>query len=38
MTSVNVGTLGTRPAQRDALIAHLTQRSDLLAKLGCLAY
>ncbi|MBN9179650.1 MAG: antibiotic biosynthesis monooxygenase [Microbacterium sp.] len=38
MTFINVGTLGVVPGQRDALIAHLTQRSDVLTDLGCLAY
>ncbi len=38
MVFVNTGTLGTVPGQRDALVALLTARNDLLARLGCLAY
>jgi quinol monooxygenase YgiN len=38
MTFVNAGTLGAAPGKRDALIAHLTGRSDLLREIGCLAY
>lgn len=38
MTFINAGTLGTVPGKRDALIAHLTERNDLLSELGCLAY
>lgn len=38
MTFIAVGTLGVVPGRRDALIAHLTTRSDLLTELGCLAY
>lgn len=38
MPFITVGTLGTTPGAVDALIAHLTRRSDLLAELGCLAY
>jgi quinol monooxygenase YgiN len=34
----NVATLGTAPGRRDELVAHLTQRSEILADLGCLAY
>ena len=38
MTYANVGTLGTLPGKRDALVAHLTARSDLLSSLGCRLY
>lgn len=38
MVFANIGTLGAAPGQRDALVAHLTRRSDVLAGLGCLAY
>jgi len=38
MTFANVGTLGARPGKRDDLVAHLTQRSPLLADAGCLLY
>lgn len=38
MVFANVGTLGSQPGQRDALVAHLTARSDQLAGLGCLSY
>jgi quinol monooxygenase YgiN len=38
MTFANAGTLGSAPGQRDALVAHLTQRSEVLQELGCLAY
>jgi quinol monooxygenase YgiN len=38
VTYANVGTLGTLPGHRDALVAHLTRRSDALAGAGCLLY
>jgi quinol monooxygenase YgiN len=38
MTFANAGTLGAAPGRRDELVAHLTQRSDVLADLGCIAY
>jgi quinol monooxygenase YgiN len=38
VTFANVGTLGTVRGKRDELVAHLTERSDLLRELGCLAY
>jgi quinol monooxygenase YgiN len=38
MTYANAGSLGTAPGRRDELVAHLTQRSDLLAELGCVLY
>jgi quinol monooxygenase YgiN len=38
MTFANVGTLGVVPGKRDELVAHLTQRSDTLKQIGCLAY
>jgi quinol monooxygenase YgiN len=38
MTFANVGTLGTVPGKRDELVAHLTQRSELLSELGCWLY
>ena len=38
MTFANVGTLGVVPGKRDELVAHLTQRSDTLNQIGCLAY
>ena len=38
MTFANVGTLGAVPGRRDELVAHLTRRSDELARVGCLAY
>ncbi|MFT4052710.1 MAG: antibiotic biosynthesis monooxygenase [Microbacterium sp.] len=38
MTYVNVGTLGTRAGHRDELVSLLTQRSDRLKELGCIAY
>jgi quinol monooxygenase YgiN len=38
MTFANAGTLGTVPGRRDDLVAHLTQRSDVLREIGCLAY
>ena len=38
MTYANVGTLGAAPGKRDALVAHLTQRSAELAEAGCLLY
>jgi quinol monooxygenase YgiN len=38
VTFANAGTLGTAPGKRDELVAHLTQRSDTLREIGCLAY
>jgi len=38
MTFANAGTLGVVPGKRDELVAHLTQRSDVLKQIGCLAY
>ncbi|TFD37724.1 antibiotic biosynthesis monooxygenase [Cryobacterium sp. TMT1-19] len=38
MTFANAGTLGVVPGKRDELVAHLTQRSDALKQIGCLAY
>ncbi|MFT2815553.1 putative quinol monooxygenase [Leifsonia sp. A12D58] len=38
MTFANAGTLGVIPGKRDELVAHLTQRSDALTQIGCLAY
>lgn len=38
MTFANVGTLGAVPGKRDELVAHLTRRSDVLGRIGCLAY
>ena len=38
MAFVNAGTLGAAPGRRDELVAHLIQRNDTLAELGCLAY
>jgi len=38
MVFANGGTLGTVPGERDALVALLTLRSDVLAQIGCLAY
>ena len=38
MTFANAGTLGVVPGKRDELVAHLTQRSDVLKQVGCLAY
>lgn len=38
MTFANAGTLGATPGKRDALVAHLTRRIDMLSELGCLAY
>lgn len=38
MTFANVGTLGAVPGRRDELVAHLTRRSDVLARIGCLLY
>jgi quinol monooxygenase YgiN len=38
VTFANAGTLGAAPGRRDELVAHLTQRSEILADLGCLAY
>lgn len=34
----NVGTIGAIPGRRDALVAHLTGRSESLAGAGCLLY
>lgn len=34
----NVGTLGVIAGKRDELIALLTERSDAMAEVGCLAY
>ena len=38
MTFANAGTLGVVPGKRDELVAHLTQRSNTLKQIGCLAY
>jgi len=38
MTFANAGTLGALPGKRDELVAHLTQYSDALRDIGCLAY
>ena len=38
MVFANVGTLGAVPGMRDALVAHLTRRSRVLAEIGCLEY
>ncbi|GAA1863503.1 hypothetical protein GCM10009715_08430 [Paeniglutamicibacter psychrophenolicus] len=38
MTFASAGTLGVVPSKRDELVAHLTQRSDILSQIGCLAY
>jgi quinol monooxygenase YgiN len=38
MVFANVGTLGAVPGARDDLVAHLTQRSEVLKEVGCLAY
>ena len=38
MVYANAGTLGAVPGKRDALVAHLTRRSFVLADIGCLAY
>lgn len=38
MTFANVGTLGAVPGMRDELVRHLTQRSETLRQVGCLAY
>lgn len=38
MTFANAGSLGCASGQREALVAHLTQRTDVLQELGCLAY
>lgn len=38
MTFASAGTLGVVPGKRDELVAHLTQRSDILSQNGCLAY
>lgn len=34
----NAGTLGAVAGKRDELVAHLTQRSDVLREIGCLSY
>lgn len=38
MTFANVGTLGAVSGKRDELVRHLTQRSETLQQIGCLAY
>lgn len=38
MTFANVGTLGTKPAKRDEVVAILTRRSPELTDAGCLLY
>lgn len=38
MTFANVGTLGTQPGQREAVIAILTRSNPQLAEAGCLLY
>jgi quinol monooxygenase YgiN len=38
MTFANVGTLGAVSGKRDELVRHLTQRSETLRQIGCLAY
>ncbi|MBT2531387.1 antibiotic biosynthesis monooxygenase [Arthrobacter sp. ISL-48] len=38
MTFANVGTLGAVSGKRDELVEHLTQRSETLRQIGCLAY
>ncbi|GFZ96459.1 putative quinol monooxygenase [Nesterenkonia alkaliphila] len=38
MTFVNVGTLGTQPGQREAVVAILTRANPQLAQAGCLLY
>lgn len=38
MTFANAGTLGALPGKREELVAQLTQRSDRLREIGCLAY
>ena len=38
MTFANVGTLGTKPGQRDQLVEILTRRNPQLASSGCLLY
>jgi quinol monooxygenase YgiN len=38
MTFANVGTLGVVSGKRDELVLHLTQRSEILGQIGCLAY
>ncbi|WP_243061894.1 putative quinol monooxygenase [Humibacter sp. RRB41] len=38
MTFANAGSLGTVPGKRDELVRHLTQHSDTLREIGCLAY
>lgn len=38
MVFANAGSLGTVPGARDALVAHLTGRSAVLAELGCRMY
>lgn len=38
MVFANAGALGSAPGKRDELVAHLTQRSSVLAEIGCLSY
>ena len=38
MTFANVGTLGTQPGQREAVVAILTRANPQLAEAGCLLY
>ena len=38
MTFATVGTLGSAPGKREDLVGHLTQRTDALKEMGCLAY
>jgi quinol monooxygenase YgiN len=38
MTFANVGTLGAVSGKRDELVRHLTERSETLRQIGCLAY
>jgi quinol monooxygenase YgiN len=38
VTFANAGSLGALPGRRDELVAHLTQRSETLASIGCLLY
>lgn len=38
MVFANAGSLGAVPGMRDALVAHLTQKSSVLEEVGCLAY
>lgn len=35
---INAGTLGAAPGRRDELVAHLTQRNDVLTEIGCRMY